>query len=78
MATESGHTMSRGAIALENVTLAFGEGRNAVTALQSLSLTLSPGDFSFCPRTFRLRQIEPHQYNRRLSASPSWRGKRRW
>ena len=37
--------MSRGAIALENVTLAFGEGRNAVTALQSLSLTLRPGDF---------------------------------
>ena len=45
MATESGHAMSRGAIALENVTLAFGEGRNAVTALQSLSLTLRPGDF---------------------------------
>jgi NitT/TauT family transport system ATP-binding protein len=37
--------MSRGAIALENVTLAFGEGRNAVTALQSLSLILRPGDF---------------------------------
>ena len=37
--------MSPGAIALENVTLAFGEGRNAVTALQSLSLTLRPGDF---------------------------------
>jgi sulfonate transport system ATP-binding protein len=45
MATESGHAMSPGAIALENVTLAFGEGRNAVTALQSLSLTLRPGDF---------------------------------
>jgi len=37
--------MSPGAIALENVTLAFGEGRNAVSALQSLSLTLRPGDF---------------------------------
>jgi NitT/TauT family transport system ATP-binding protein len=37
--------MSRGAIALDNVTLTFGEGRNAVTALQSLSLTLRPGDF---------------------------------
>lgn len=37
--------MSQGAIALENVTLTFGEGRNAVTALKSLSLTLRPGDF---------------------------------
>jgi NitT/TauT family transport system ATP-binding protein len=37
--------MSRGAIALDNVTLTFGEGRNAVTALQNLSLTLRPGDF---------------------------------
>jgi sulfonate transport system ATP-binding protein len=37
--------MSRGAIALDKVTLAFGEGRNAVTAVQSLSLTLRPGDF---------------------------------
>ena len=37
--------MSPGAIALENVTLSFGEGRNAVTALKSLSLALRPGDF---------------------------------
>jgi NitT/TauT family transport system ATP-binding protein len=37
--------MSQGAIALENVTLTFGEGQNAVTALKSLSLTLRPGDF---------------------------------
>ena len=37
--------MKRGAITLENVTLAFGEGQNAVTALQSLSLRLRPGDF---------------------------------
>jgi NitT/TauT family transport system ATP-binding protein len=37
--------MRPGAIDLENVTLTFGEGRNAVTALKSLSLTLRPGDF---------------------------------
>jgi NitT/TauT family transport system ATP-binding protein len=37
--------MSPGAIALENATLTFGQGRNAVTALKSLSLTLRPGDF---------------------------------
>ena len=37
--------MSQGAIALENVTLTFGEGQNAVTALKSLSLRLRPGDF---------------------------------
>ena len=36
--------MSQGAIALDNVTLTFGEGQNAVTALKSLSLTLRPGD----------------------------------
>ena len=49
--------MSQGAIALENVTLTFGEGQNAVTALKSLSLTLRPGDFLSGPRTFRLRQV---------------------
>lgn len=48
--------MSQGAIALENVTLTFGEGQNAVTALKSLSLTLRPGDF-LGARTFRLRQV---------------------
>ncbi len=37
--------MNRGAIDLKDVTLAFGEGRNAVTALENLSLTLRPGDF---------------------------------
>src|SRR5262245_54441671 len=35
----------RSAIALNNVTLTFDEGRNAVTALKRLSLTLHPGDF---------------------------------
>ncbi|HEY5707140.1 MAG TPA: ABC transporter ATP-binding protein [Terrimicrobiaceae bacterium] len=37
--------MSRGAIHLRSVTLAFGEGPSAVTALENLSLTLRPGDF---------------------------------
>jgi NitT/TauT family transport system ATP-binding protein len=37
--------MNRGAIELKDVRLAFGQGRNAVTALENLSLTLRPGDF---------------------------------
>ena len=37
--------MSRGAIDLKDVTLTFGEGGNAVTALEKLSLTVRPGDF---------------------------------
>jgi NitT/TauT family transport system ATP-binding protein len=37
--------MNRGAIDLKDVTLAFGEGRNAVTALKNLSLALRPGEF---------------------------------
>ncbi len=37
--------MSRGAIDLKDVTLTFGEGGNAVTALDKLSLTVRPGDF---------------------------------
>ena len=35
----------RGAIDLKEVTLAFGQGPNAVIALQKLSLSLRPGDF---------------------------------
>ena len=69
-----GSMMSQGAIALENVTLAFGEGRNAVTALKSLSSDVTPGRLPFGSRTFRLRQIESHQYDRWLSTRPSWRG----
>jgi len=37
--------MSRGAIDLREVTLAFGTGRAAVTALEELSLAVRPGDF---------------------------------
>ncbi len=37
--------MSRGAIELKQVTLVFGDGRNAVTALQDLSLKVPSGDF---------------------------------
>jgi NitT/TauT family transport system ATP-binding protein len=37
--------MSRGAIQLQDVNLTFGTGRHAVTALESLSLTLRPGEF---------------------------------
>jgi NitT/TauT family transport system ATP-binding protein len=37
--------MSRGAIELHDVNLTFGTGRNAVTALESLSLSLRPGEF---------------------------------
>jgi NitT/TauT family transport system ATP-binding protein len=37
--------MSRGAIELRDVNLTFGSGRNAVTALESLSLNLRPGEF---------------------------------
>jgi NitT/TauT family transport system ATP-binding protein len=36
--------MSNGAIELKNLTLAFGEGRNAVTALESFSLAIRPGE----------------------------------
>jgi sulfonate transport system ATP-binding protein len=35
----------RGAVDLKDVTLAFGQGPNAVNALQKLSLSLRPGDF---------------------------------
>src|SRR4029077_17380221 len=35
----------RGAIDLKEVTLAFGQGPNAVIAFQKLSLSLRPGDF---------------------------------
>jgi NitT/TauT family transport system ATP-binding protein len=37
--------MSRGEIELRDVTLTFGTGRNAVTALQNLTLRLRPGEF---------------------------------
>ena len=36
--------MSRGAIDLKSLTLVFGRGRHAVTALEKLSLTVRPGD----------------------------------
>ena len=36
--------MSRGAIDLKSLTLVFGRGRYAVTALEKLSLTVRPGD----------------------------------
>jgi NitT/TauT family transport system ATP-binding protein len=36
--------MSNGAIELKNLTLAFGEGRNAVTALESFSLAIRSGE----------------------------------
>lgn len=36
--------MSEGSICLKNVTLAFGEGPNAVTALENFSLTVRPGE----------------------------------
>jgi len=37
--------MSRGSIELRDVTLAFGQGRNAVTALENLNLRVAPGEF---------------------------------
>jgi NitT/TauT family transport system ATP-binding protein len=36
--------MSNGLIELKNVTLAFGEGRNAIIALDSFSLSIRPGE----------------------------------
>jgi len=37
--------MKEGAIEIKNVTLAFGEGKNAVTALENLTLGIRPGEF---------------------------------
>jgi NitT/TauT family transport system ATP-binding protein len=36
--------MSNGSIDLKNVTLAFGEGRDAVTALENFTLAIRPGE----------------------------------
>ena len=36
--------MSQGAIDLKEVSLAFGTGRNAVIALENLSLNIEPGE----------------------------------
>lgn len=45
LAPASQFPMSRGAIRLIDGTLTFGVGQGAVTALESLSLTVRPGDF---------------------------------
>jgi len=37
--------MSNCSIDLKNVTLAFGEGRDAVTALENFTLAIRPGEF---------------------------------
>ena len=36
--------MSNGSIDLKNITLAFGEGRDSVTALENLTLAVRPGE----------------------------------
>ena len=57
----------RGAIDLKEVTLAFGQGPNAVIALQKLSLSLRPGDFlsvlgpSGCGKSSRISAIAGFQ-----------------
>lgn len=72
--------MSFGAIDLNSVTLAFGAGRNAVIALQDLTLNLEPGDFltilgpSGCGKSSLISTIAgfqpPHSGTLRVDGEP--------